>query len=346
MPFRDLVDQDHAVLLLRTAVRTGRVAHAYVFVGPPGVGRYDTALAFAQLLNCEQADGDACGQCRTCALIASGQHPDVRVVDVAQGKLLDPEDSTKTGIGIKQVLALRREVVYPPYQGRWKVYIVIDADTLTVEAANSLLKVLEEPPPRVVIVLIAESTVSLLPTVVSRCQLVRFSLIPAPAIERVLRDRYRVPAGRARFAAALAGGQLGRAVRWVTSEETQQRREQMLDLLERLEQADPLDRLDAAETLAKAKDDVPELLEIALFWYRDILVWQQTGDPDQLINLDRQDRMIALASTLPAAVLNSRITAVEDAKEALQRNVHPRLLLETLFLRITPPTEPTTGRRS
>ncbi len=341
MPFRDLVDQDHAVLLLRTAIRTGRVSHAYLFVGPPGVGRRDAAVAFAQLLNCERPEGDACGQCRACALIASGQHPDVRVVDVEAGRLLDPEDTTKTGIGIKQVLALRREVVYPPYQGQWKVYIFVDADAMTTEAANSLLKVLEEPPARVAIILIAESTVPLLPTVVSRCQLVRFSLVPTPAIERALMERYNVAKGRARFVAALAGGQLGRAVRWVTSEEAQQHREQMLDLLDRLEQADPLDRLDAAEGLAKEKDELPDLLEIALFWYRDIMVWQQTGNEEQLINLDRRDRIAALAATLPAAVLNARIQAVEEAKDALRRNVHPRLLLETLFLRLTPPTEPT-----
>lgn len=333
------------MLLLRSAVRSGRVSHAYLFVGPPDVGRRTAAIAFAQLLNCERADGDACGQCRSCTLIASGQHPDVRVVDVEHGRLLDPDDTTKTGIGIKQILALRREVVYPPYQGRWKVYVFAGVESMTTEAANSLLKVLEEPPERVVIILITESTVPLLPTVVSRCQLVRFSLIPAPEIERALVERHGVPQGRARFVAALCGGELGRAVRWVMSEETRQRRERVLDLLERLERADPLDRLDAAEEFSKDKDDLPELLEIALFWYRDILVWQQSGDEDRLINLDRRDQITALAATLPPASLNTRIQAVEDAKDALERNVHPRLLLETLFLRITPPTEPTTGRR-
>src|SRR5947208_1998718 len=205
MPFRDLVNQDHAVLLLRTAVRSSRVSHAYLFVGPRGVGRHRTAIA----------------------------------------------------------------------------------------------------------------------------------------IERALVERHGVPKGRARFVGALSGGELGRAVRWVTSEETQQRRERILDLLERLEGADPLDRLDAAEEFSKDKDDLPELLEIALYWYRDILVWQQTGEDDRLINLDRRDRIVTLAPTLSPALLNARIQAVEDAGDALERNVHPRLLLETLFLRIAPPPAPT-----
>ncbi len=343
MPFRDLVNQDHAVMLLRNAIRGGRVSHAYLFAGPSGVGRRDAALAFAQLLNCEHAGADACGDCPPCKLITTGQHPDVRIIDLERGLVLDPEDTTKTAVGLKQVLALRKEVVYPPYQGRWKVYIISDAEKMTTEAQNSLLKLLEEPPPQVVIILIAESVVSLLPTVVSRCQLLRFSFVPAPAIEQALVDRFNIPRGRARFLAALAGGRLGRAVTWANSDDALRLRETMLDLLQRLERADSLDRLDAAEMLAKEKDTLPELLEIALFWYRDLLVWQETADESLLINLDRQDAIAALAGQIPPAALNQRIAAVEEAKEALRRNVHPRLVLETLFLRLSPPPTPVSG---
>ncbi len=338
MPFADLVDQDHAVLLLRSAARSGRVSHAYLFAGPAGVGRRSAALAFAQLLNCHRPDMDACGRCAACEAITAGRHPDVRVVDVARGMLLDPEDTTRTGIGIRQILALRREVVYPPYQGRWKVYVLADAETLTLEAANSLLKVLEEPPPQVVIILIAESTVPLPPTVVSRCQLVRFTLLPLSAVEEALLRRGVSP-DHARVAAALSGGQLGRALQWATSEEARQRRERMLDLLERMERADPLEVLDAADELAREKEVLADLLEIALFWYRDLLVWQQTHSDQQLVNRDRRERIAALAASVPAAVLAARADAVRDAQDALRRNVHPRLLLETLFMRLARPAE-------
>ncbi len=327
-------------MLLRAAARGGRVSHAYLFAGPAGVGRRSAALAFAQLLNCQQPDGDACGRCPSCDAIAAGRHPDVRVVDVSRGMVLDPDDPTRTGIGIRQILALRRDVVYPPYQGRWKVYILADAETLTPEAANSLLKVLEEPPPRVVIILIAESTVPLPPTVVSRCQLVRFALIPLSAVEQALLRR-GLRAEDARFAAILSGGQLGRALQWATSEEARQRREKILDLLERIERADPLEILDAAEELARDKDALADLLEIALFWYRDLLVWQQTRSDRHLANADRRERIAAAAASTPPAVLASRLDAVRDAQDALRRNVHPRLLLETLLMRLArPPEEP------
>lgn len=340
MPFRDLVNQSHAVMLLRAAQHRGHVSHAYLFAGPSGVGRYDAAVAFAQLLNCERShaqSGDACGECRPCRLIASGQYPDVRTVDVTRGLLLDPQDTTRTVIGIDQVRALRHDVSFAPLEGRAKVYIFAGADRMQPEAANSLLKILEEPPPQVVIILIAESTVPMLPTVVSRCQLVRFTLIPPGEIEQALIARHALDPGRARFIAALAGGQLGKAISWATSPEALEWREQALDLLERMETADPLERIDAAEAAAKDKDRLGDLLDVALFWYRDTLVWQELRDDAHLINLDRRDRIAALAAAVPGPVLSQRIRALEEAKEDLRRNMHPRLLLEHLFLRLTPP---------
>jgi len=346
MPFRDLINQSHAVMLLRTAARAGRVSHAYLFVGPAGVGRYDAAKAFAQLLNCERPhaqSGDACGECRACRQIAADQYPDVRTVDVERGLLLDndPDEQKKKVIGIAQIRALRREVSFPPLEGRVKVYIFVGADTMQAEAANSLLKILEEPPPQVIIILIAETTVPLLPTVVSRCQLVRFTLVPTAEIEQALVFRHHLDPGRARFIAALAGGQLGRAITWATSPEAMEWREQALNLLERLETADPLERMDAAEAMAGDKDRVADLLDLASFWFRDLLVWQETRDETLLINLDRKERIAELAAHLPPPVLSDRVTAVQDAKDSLSRNVHPRLLLENLFLRLAPPPAPT-----
>jgi DNA polymerase-3 subunit delta' len=189
-------------------------------------------------------------------------------------------------------------------------------------------------------VLIAESTTALLPTVVSRCQLLRFSLIPTAAIEQVLVDRFSLPRGRARFLAALADGRLGRAVTWATSGEPLQLRDSVLDLLERIAHADPLERLDAAESLAKDKATLPEVLEIALFWYRDLIVWQETANESMLINLDRKEAIAARAREISPAVLSQWIEAVDDAKDAVRRNVHPRLALETLFLHLSAPPTP------
>jgi len=322
MAFREIINQDHAILLLREALRSGRISHAYLFVGPEGVGRKAVALSFAQALNCPNADGfDACGSCPSCRKIASGSHPDVRVL-VPQG------DSLK----IDQIRALRQEAMYPPFEGRWKVYILEDAERMTAEAANSLLKVLEEPPERVVWILIVASTVSLLPTVVSRCQMVRFTLVPTALIKRALLERFHLPEAQARFLAALAAGRIGQAIVWASTKEALAEREAVLDLLARVESMDALERLLAAEELGKQKERLSDLLDIAYLWYRDLLVWLQSRDEDLLFNLDKKEVISEVAPSFTPRELQRRIALVEEAKEAVRRNANPRLVLENLFL--------------
>lgn len=339
MAFRDVVNQDHGVLLLRSAVRTAKVGHAYLFVGPGGVGRRTLALAFAQFLNCERSDGDACGECGPCRRIAAGNHPDVRVLDVARGQFIEVPGKDYKGkeIPIDQIRALRHDAAFPPYEGRRKVYIIADAERMNASSANSLLKVLEEPPARVTFILIAESSVALLPTIVSRCQLVRCSFLRADQIERALTDRWGIGEDRARVLAVLADGRLGRALQWAASEERMGARDRLLDLLPALEAGDMMARLDAAETLAKetqAKegDLLPELLDLAVFWYRDLLVWKQLAEPALLTNRDRQAQIERLVGGYSETMLGARIEAIEAAKESLRRNVNARLVLENLFL--------------
>ncbi len=337
MAFRDVVNQDHAVLLLRSVARAGRVGHAYLFVGPGGVGRRTLALAFAQLLNCERPDGDACGECVACRKIARGNHPDVRVLDIAHGQYLEAPGKDHKGkeIPVDQIRALRQDAVFPPYEGRRKVYIIADAERMNASAANSLLKTLEEPPARVTFILVAESSVALLPTIVSRCQLIRFSFLKTDEIERALMSRWAITPDRARVLAVLADGRLGRALEWAASEERLEARDRLLDLLPGLETSDLIGKLDAAEALtkdAKSIEVLPELLDLAVLWFRDLLVWKQLQEPSLLTNRDRQAQIARLAGDCTDAMLGARIEAVEAAKESLRRNVNPRLAMEKLFL--------------
>ncbi len=329
MPFRDLIGQQHAATLLRGAIRSGHITHAYLFVGPAGVGRLTAARAFAQALLCSAGGDDACGQCAACRKVASGAHPDLRVVSPTGRTEMGAE---RRAVGIDQIRELKHEASYPPYEARWKVFIVEDAETMRAEAANSLLKILEEPPPGIVIILIAESAAGVLPTLVSRSQIVRFSFVPAPEIAGALTGRMGIPAERARFLAALSGGRVGAAFTAARGgEEPFEQRAAVVHTLEAVLSGDAAVGLDAAEAVARRRDDLERWLDIALLWIRDVIVWQETRDPSLLVNLDDQSAIARWAARADSGRLRRSADAIETAKGQLRRNLNPRLVLEVLF---------------
>lgn len=322
--FADVLDQHHAVGLLRAALRSGRLHHAYLFAGPAGTGRSETAAAFAQALQCQRYREDSCGACEDCRKVAAGVHPDVRWVEPLEGKAT---------IGIDQVREVRRESGYGPYEGRWKVFVFRPADAMQAEAQSSLLKLLEEPPGRVVFVLVVESPHALLPTVVSRCQLVRFNLVPVAQIEHALRVQFGVPAPRARVLAALSGGRAAWAAAASRDPDALAERDAVVDRLVRVEEEGLWGALMAAEFLAQDRSRILDRLEVAALWYRDLLVWRETADSTLLVNVDRQAEVARLAERLEPAALRERLAAVEEARGAVRRNANPRLALEAAFLR-------------
>lgn len=324
MRFADVLDQHHAVGLLRAALRSGRVHHAYLFAGPAGTGRSETAAAFAQALQCEHYREDSCGACGPCRKVAADVHPDVRWVRPLEGRAT---------IGIDQVREVRKDAAYGPHEGRWKVFVFCPADSMLAEAQNSLLKLLEEPPERVVFVLVVESPQALLPTVVSRCQMVRFNLVPISQIEHALRVQLGVEPARARVLAALSAGRAARAAAWSQDPTALEDRDAVVDHLVRAEREGLLAALQACEFLAQDRSRLAERLEVAALWYRDLLVWRETRDPALLVNLDRQKDVEALAALLDGQALRRRLDALEEARGAIRRNVPPRLALEAAFLR-------------
>jgi DNA polymerase-3 subunit delta' len=199
--FRDILGQERVISHLKTAMAKGRLSHAYLFVGPQGVGKASVARALAAALNCAQprADGDACGECPSCRRLQAGTHPDFLVIS-------PPESKAQIGIG--QIRELRRLTEYPPW-GAWRVAVIKPAEALTAQndaAANALLKTLEEPPDRHVLVLTALGEADLLPTVVSRCHKLAFAPLPAPLVAQELVKRRGLPPARAALLAALSGG--------------------------------------------------------------------------------------------------------------------------------------------
>ena len=346
MFFRDLIGQRDARAVLQGALRSGCVGHAYLFVGPEGVGRRAAALAFAQALLCETGGDDACGRCAACRKVAAGAHPDLKIV--APGGRTE-SGAERRAVGIEQIRDLKHDAAYPPYEARWKVFVVEDAEAMRAEAANSLLKVLEEPPAHSVIILISESASALLPTIVSRSQIVRFTFVPAAEIAAALTERAGVPAEQAPFLGALAGGRPGLALREsAQAAAALEFRQDVVKTLGAVAGGGPVKRLEAAEAVSRQKDEIERWLDTALLWVRDVAVWQAARDAGLLVNLDRRDQVAAWAERARPDGVRDAAAAIEAAKTRLRENVNPRLVLEHLFagIRLAPDAgRPVSGPR-
>ncbi|MBE3588558.1 MAG: DNA polymerase III subunit delta' [Thermoanaerobacteraceae bacterium] len=323
MKLERIIGHEHIVTALRRVVEEERVAHAYLFAGPSGVGKTTVAGAFAAALLCRQPRlGDACGQCRDCLQVAGENHPDLH-------RIL-PEGSS---IKIEQVREMLRRLVLRPYQGERQVHLVMDADLMTAGAANCLLKTLEEPPPGAVLILITARPQALLPTVVSRCQVFTFHPLPVAAVAAVLDRELSLPPAEAQTLARLSGGCPGRALQMAAVEGGYgAEREKVLELAVMMGRATGGETLSLAASWAEDKQRALVGLELLQMWYRDLLVWRETGDGEMLINRDRREAIAREAARYDRGGLLSRIRAIEETRNSLAVNVNTRLALEMLFL--------------
>jgi DNA polymerase-3 subunit delta' len=313
-----VVGHEWAVRLLQRAVAAGRVAHAYLFVGPPNIGKTHLARELAASLVCA-SEQPPCNACRACARARQGQHPDVSLVEPDGGRLK-----------IAQVRALQRELSLSPYEARWRVCIVTDFHTATVEAANALLKTLEEPPGHVVLILTANDASTLLPTVVSRCQVLSLRAVPLHQVVEALSRTGRGDEDTLRLIASLSGGRLGWALRVSQNPALLSARRQDIEALERLLQAPRADKILAAEQLG-ARNDLPELMRLWQTWWRDLgLVL--CGCEDWVMNRDCLEALHRHTRRYGLSQAERSMRALEETLQQLEQNVSPRLALEVLLL--------------
>jgi len=314
-----VVGHKWAVDLLNRALASGRVGHAYLLTGPPQIGKKSLALNFAQALNCLDEERP-CGQCLACRKIAHGSHPDVQLIEGEGGSLK-----------IDQMRTLQHEAALSPLEGRWKVYIIRQMEQATAEAANCLLKTLEEPPAHVILLLTASQADALLPTIVSRCQVLNLRPLANETVQRALQERWGVDAERARFLARLSGGRLGWAVAASQNDTILARREKHLDEMMELLSQGQVERLGYAQQLSRNPEAAPELLHLWLSWWRDLLLAASDSSAG-IINIDREDALRAQAQRYSLGQVRDFVEALRAAAWRLEHNANTRLTLEVLTL--------------
>jgi DNA polymerase-3 subunit delta' len=310
--------------LLRRAQQQGATRHAYLFLGPEHIGKTTLARAFAQALTCENPDAEtglgACGQCRSCRLAAEGMHPDHRFFAPAGNQLV-----------IDQIRTVVREASRSPVEARYKVFIITSFERANVNAANALLKTLEEPSATTRIILVSHQPSGLLDTIISRCQLLRLRPLPEQTIIEALQEQRGMAENDARRLARLSNGRLGTAMALADDPEAWQTYNQRIESMLTLLDARPADRMAYARTLEK-DPHLETILQEWLLWWRDVLILQhQSGE--LIVNQEHVDQLTQLADRIPQSQVRRFIEAIMTTSEYLRRNVNRALALEALLLK-------------
>lgn len=325
-----------AVDLLSRAAEIGDVAHAYLITGPAGVGRSTLALTFASALCCNApAAQRPCGQCSSCRRIARGIFPDVSVTNLAsQAAGSSESDRKNTRISIDAIRELRASISLRPMEGQWRVAIIEDADYLSRDASDGLLKTLEEPPPFVVILLIATEPEALPETIRSRCLHIPLGPLSRSEITDVLTGR-GIDAGQAAMIASISRGRIGQALDLAADADALAARRDAVDTCLKMID-DPLAALGGARRLAEAfrrgqRENVQQQLDLLVGLWRDLLL-VRTGCPEQIVNADLADRITALADRWEPAAIHAGLRATYQTQIDLSANVQPRLALDYMVV--------------
>ncbi len=321
MPFAEILGHERIVEVFRRSLRTGKTSHSYLFEGVSGCGRKKTALALIQALFCSVLPDDACGECPSCRKVAGGNHGDIHFIE----PLADKRD-----ISIEQLRAMQRELSLRPYEAPRKACIIEPAERMSINAANSLLKTLEEPPGSAIIILLTENVGMLLPTIRSRCQLIRFSNLSPENIQTLL-ERSGIATETACLLAPMSGGSMQQALE-LDDDSLTARRELLLTTLDQLD----INRIgtvfNASETLSGSRDETLETLDMLISFFRDA-VHIASGCPD-IIN---RNVATAIESLSRRRRLSRNLELLEEiyaTRRAIQKNANSKLALDHLFMNI------------
>ncbi len=351
MSFDRVIGQQRAKAVLIRALRQRRIAHAYLFTGPDGVGKEALAVEFAKALLCTAEDDRPCDECSSCRRVAAFQHPDFSFLFPAPANP-NPEEARAVidsfirhpylrkrlhaqTISIDHIRELRRRASLKSMEGR-QAAVIVEAEKMAAEAANALLKLLEEPPDGVYLILTSSQADALLPTIVSRCQTIRLAPLSDAEIEWALVEREGADAESARPAARISQGSYRRALEW-SSELFAPLRDELLDFLRAALFRGPKTQVETTEELTAKYDKkaLQNFLGVMMIWFRDAMMLQSAEEPERtIVNVDRLGKLREFVAAFEAIEFDRALQHIETSVQLIDRNIHPQLVLLTLMTRL------------
>ena len=323
--FKDVVGHKDILKYISSAVENNRVSHAYILNGERGSGKKMLANLFAMTLLCESGNSEPCGKCHSCKQAESGNHPDIIRVTHEKPNSISVDD-IRTQVN--------NTVDIKPYQGPYKVYIIPQADMMTPQAQNAILKTIEEPPSYAVFLLLTENAETLLPTINSRCVMLKLRNIKDTLIKKYLMENLEIPDYKADMCTAFAQGNMGRAIMLANSDHFNEIREEAVQLLKHISEMELNEIVAAVKNISVYKLEITDYLDIIMIWYRDVLLYKATKEIDKVVFKDQLQSIKEQARKSSYEGIELILESLEKAKARLKANVNFDLVMELLFLTI------------
>lgn len=310
---------------LQKAIELNKVSHAYIFNGSLGSGKKTIAQLFAKTLQCGEGGAEPCNECHSCIQADSGNQPDIIWLRHEKPASIGVDDIREQLIGDMQI---------KPYSSKYKIYIIDEAEKLTVQAQNALLKTIEEPPSYGIVILLTTNADIFLQTIISRCVKLDFKPVSDELVKKYLKDNYDVTDYECRFGVAFAQGNIGRAVTIVTSDEFAQLRDEVMHVIKYAKDMTIAEVMAEIKNIAHYKLTIDDYLDLMAMWYRDVLIFKSTNDTNRLIFKDEMPLIKEQAVACSYEGLEDILNSIDKVKIRLKANVNFDLVIELLIMAI------------
>lgn len=325
--FKDVVGHKNIIQYIGNAVTSGAISHAYILNGERGSGKKLLANLFAMSLQCQNRDedGDACGRCQSCKQAVSGNQPDIIRVTHEKPTTISVDDIREQ---------VNNDIQIKPYSSPYKIYIIAEADMMSVQAQNALLKTIEEPPEYAVIILLTENAETLLPTIRSRCVMLKLRNIKDQLVKKYLMEQMEIPDYKADVCVAFAQGNMGKAIALATSEYFNEIKEEAVHLLRNIDDMQVEELMGAVKKCSAYKMNISDYMDVIAIWYRDVLIYKATKNVDRVVFSDQMRYIKDRAKKSSYEGIENILEGLEKAKARLKANVNFELTMELLLLTI------------